>query len=591
VEITAVYLVDAAHTWRLPHGSRTYPILFPAFRLEEKLQGSFGSDVLILTESPPDTRTVNYDILRRRLEACRSGKGGHWICSLSQRRALPPQALRVIDCESRELVELSSKESGYVTLSYVWGQVTGELPLVLQKLPDEVPKVVSDAILVVLGLGFRYLWIDRYCIPQADEAEKTRLVAGDGPDHGLPGVSTTERSELRTLQVGSCSLVYAKRPAEIVQSSKWATRGWTYQEGALAIRRLVFASEQVYFQCQVSHSLEISPLPYEDKYYETHPFNLVDYQQSFSLEQKSGAFANGGDSKLHRHFEDFFERDLTFEGDVLKAMAGFSRPNSFMGLPILTRQSFESSVEPPNDMERFSMENLAFAIALSWNIQCAVVRREGFPTWTWAGWKPTMAAAMTTGAGGGSEMQWCLRFQCLSFPWKYRTMHDHSFKELHSTASFSLRFGSGIEMEWKTDMKKIVEKAWEEGLGSCDLQLCAEGWTFNANLMWENGKWVFPSPTPFTLGHGQGGSIGSLGGQVENTVTVKCLVLHLRYDESVHSVVGLMFLLPKLDSSGAYERVGYGQFCVGAKIETDDGNVEELRIQGMDVKRERITVV
>jgi hypothetical protein len=76
-----------------------------------------------------------------------------------------------------------------------------------------------------------YPWIDRYCIQQHDEAKIMALiaqmggiyasstftiiaVAGDRPEHGLPGASTTERDGLlQPLQVtvGLYILVHAAR--------------------------------------------------------------------------------------------------------------------------------------------------------------------------------------------------------------------------------------------------------------------------------------------------------------------------------------------------------------------------------------------
>jgi len=38
-------------------------------------------------------------------------------------------------------------------------------------------------------------------------------------------------------------------------------RGWTYQEGLLSHRRLVFITQQVYFQCRAMHCLESVEVP------------------------------------------------------------------------------------------------------------------------------------------------------------------------------------------------------------------------------------------------------------------------------------------------------------------------------------------
>ncbi|KAH6983776.1 hypothetical protein EDB80DRAFT_591835 [Ilyonectria destructans] len=39
-------------------------------------------------------------------------------------------------------------------------------------LPTKTPNVIDDAIKATKGVGFTYLWIDRYCIPQEDKSSK-----------------------------------------------------------------------------------------------------------------------------------------------------------------------------------------------------------------------------------------------------------------------------------------------------------------------------------------------------------------------------------------------------------------------------------
>ncbi len=46
-----------------------------------------------------------------------------------------------------------------------------------------------------------------------------------------------------------------------VQRSRWNTRGWTYQEGLLARRRLVFTGSQCYFQCGAMCRVESISVP------------------------------------------------------------------------------------------------------------------------------------------------------------------------------------------------------------------------------------------------------------------------------------------------------------------------------------------
>src|ERR1700722_2901689 len=74
--------------------------------------------------------------------------------------------------------------------------------------------------------------------------------SGVNAQSGLPGV----QNELRPLQpkarIGNTVLVSTlQSPRELINNSEWSTRGWTYQEGVLSRRRLIFTSEQVYFEC------------------------------------------------------------------------------------------------------------------------------------------------------------------------------------------------------------------------------------------------------------------------------------------------------------------------------------------------------
>jgi hypothetical protein len=91
-----------------------------------------------------------------------------------------------------------------VALSYVWGVLNlGDT--------DPLPKVISDAMIVTMKLGYQYLWVDKYCISQSDHKEmefqmscmdtiykgaEITIIAAAGLDatFGLPGVGDTPRT-------------------------------------------------------------------------------------------------------------------------------------------------------------------------------------------------------------------------------------------------------------------------------------------------------------------------------------------------------------------------------------------------------------
>ncbi|KAK1655845.1 heterokaryon incompatibility, partial [Colletotrichum phormii] len=149
----------------------------------------------------------------------------------------------------------------YATLSYVWGSGKSDGLEPHGRLPSSLPRVIEDAKTVAVALGFQYLWVDRYCIPQHcekdahDQIRNMNLIyarscitivaaAGRCPDYGLPGVGKTTRKVFDTLQIGSHTIRWMPTNVEWVEqqikNSKWNTRAWTCQEAALSARRLYF---------------------------------------------------------------------------------------------------------------------------------------------------------------------------------------------------------------------------------------------------------------------------------------------------------------------------------------------------------------
>ncbi|KAF1362736.1 HET-domain-containing protein, partial [Lizonia empirigonia] len=148
--------------------------------------------------------------------------------------------LRVIDCVQRAIVQAPSK-CCFVALSYVWGQVTQPTLNFLEPWKD-VPKTIQQAIDLVLDLGYRFLWVDRYCIDQTDSHQKHQQIsqmgaiyaaahftivaaAGNGPDHGLPGTPSHIRRFLRHESIGSICLSILPSTKEMLPiiGSTWAS--------------------------------------------------------------------------------------------------------------------------------------------------------------------------------------------------------------------------------------------------------------------------------------------------------------------------------------------------------------------------------
>ena len=336
-------------------------------------------------------------------------------CSVNHRQtcttmeASPIESLRVIDCQTRTIIR-APPECQYVALSYVWGSsTTSTANIETRNNPPTIqnaPKVINDTIDVTLNLGIRYLWIDRYCIDQSNKDEKHNTIrvmdliysnarltiiaaAGDNPEYGLPGVNGTVRRVQPRLEVGEHSLVSTlPHPEWLIKHSTWASRGWTYQEGLLSKRRLVFTDYQVFYECNGMHCAESLVLPRDQLH--------VKSKKEFKVDVASGAFRNKDPGKkpwqIMFYVSEFNKRDLTFPSDAVNAMEGIF--NSFsngrrplyhlVGVPIPPPESTYNYHTIYKATHRTLEE--CFLVGLSWYHTKAVGRREEFPSWSWAGW-------------------------------------------------------------------------------------------------------------------------------------------------------------------------------------------------------------
>lgn len=299
-----------------------------------------------------------------------------------------PDFFRLIDCKAQQVIE-AQPGCEYLALSYVWGTKTRTSIGRLGDL-ENCPKVIIDSMDVTLNLSFRYLWVDRYCIDQLDDEDKQRQIrqmdliyanavgtiiaaAGNDPEYGLPGVNDTLRKHQPQIHV--CGHLLAStlpHPSRSVSDSKWATRGWTYQEGILSKRRIVFTDDQVIFECNGMRTTESLALP-------------LDVLHTSDKRRCHGAFKSKMPSvDIMQFLAEFSKRELSHPADALDAMQGIfqmflkAKPPIYHieGVPlvILPTQSFAFVPE------------YSFIHGLSWYHENAGERRSEFPSWSWTGW-------------------------------------------------------------------------------------------------------------------------------------------------------------------------------------------------------------
>lgn len=338
--------------------------------------------------------SANWNMIAHQLDYCSQQ---HPICQQNEMACSRLQYIFLIDCVTSTIVKGSLSDQ-FLALSYVWGSQYAQLESVSAdsfRLPN-APSTVRDAIQAVLKLGRRYLWVDRYCINQQNESEKRTMIEnmdliyessdatlvalyGDHDESGLPGVSMLPRDTQPIFDTGTGQLIYSF-PAitSLIESSKWNTRGWTYQEARLSRRCLFFSHYQVYLVCR--HSTWSEAVPFDPgTNWITKVLNSKKLDGSlFGVDSHSGWW---------RDRLEFSKRNLSHETDKMDAFRGILRRSSFItlwGVPIIPELS---DINP----------NVGLALGLLWikrprwqstgyiqNRQSFnSYRRVGFPTWSW----------------------------------------------------------------------------------------------------------------------------------------------------------------------------------------------------------------
>ena len=349
---------------------------------------------------------IDWDVLSSWLSNC---DADHVVCRQAPGTSIALAYLRVIDCVQGIIVEKFDLSEKYLTLSYVWGthrlQPSDEN---LQELDSDgsspvlrnAPLTIRDAITAVKCLGYRYIWIDKYCIRQGDTVEKAltiqnmdiiyensdaTLVAvhGDSEKAGFPGVSSTQREhQLSFSHQGRRFISTLPSITGAMKESVWNTRGWTYQEARLSRRCLFFTRFQVYFVCRhetLSEAIRVNS-------------KSSSLAKGFNSMRLAPSLFSMEDSYLLKDsiFRDrlvFSQRILTYNLDALNAFRGIlSRSEwiTFWGVSIIPRHS---------DMDPC----VGFALGMLWmarppwslsrhikgHANLAYVRRSGFPIWSW----------------------------------------------------------------------------------------------------------------------------------------------------------------------------------------------------------------
>ncbi|KAH8803490.1 heterokaryon incompatibility protein-domain-containing protein [Xylogone sp. PMI_703] len=366
-----------------------------------------------------DRRYIDIKSIKKWLTHCKSHHGD--LCSKPRIAATLPREFRLIDTSSRCIMQCKTSVQ-YVALSYTWALATGspnkDIQLeqrTLGKLSrknsltaDILPEVIVDAIKLCAGIGQQYLWVDRLCIMQDDNASKFDQIAAmdtiyqtatftifalaNGVGSGLPGTSrrprepTLDNESWRLIATTGGRYSFAALSPGLsyeIGSSTWNSRAWTYQEYQLSRRCLFIGGQHSYFSCQhESDSLDDSP--YEARYWANQEEDSKVYQSpQILLQGKTQIWFPDYASTV----EAYTARRLSIASDALHAFAGVGNAIATMWHTILL-----SGIP-----ERF------FVRALLWGYEGSRGRREvvGIPSWSWAAWDGAAKYDRIGGYDGG----------------------------------------------------------------------------------------------------------------------------------------------------------------------------------------------
>ncbi|KAF2658812.1 hypothetical protein K491DRAFT_592288, partial [Lophiostoma macrostomum CBS 122681] len=122
----------------------------------------------------------------------------------TNQQSSPPFRTRFIDLETKTIVEGTTEQS-FAALSYVWGNAKQvcldkstkpvlTAPGGLETFQADLPRTISDAMVVCKAVGERFLWVDALCIRQDDPEDKQLQIAAMGSIYGAASFTIVQAS-------------------------------------------------------------------------------------------------------------------------------------------------------------------------------------------------------------------------------------------------------------------------------------------------------------------------------------------------------------------------------------------------------------
>lgn len=342
----------------------------------------------------------------------------------------PPMPKRIIDVgghhQRPRLIISHGRREPYCTLSYCWGQAPPFNTLKSnfeERLNgfrlENLPRTLSEAIVVARSLGLSYIWIDSVCIIQddpSDWAAESKVMAdvyrrsiltivasaSENSSEGLfrprkrrqtfpvqffPNFNRREKVTFGVENGRSSNLFVGAVPTrkndDYDHRKPEATdvRGWTLQEQLLSQRLLYFSAEQVFWECTTCRASESDPVRERNKnrFGKDVPSQLIPLDLRELMTQHDQGFqVVDCHERTQRQWQSLVEnytaRKLTKESDRLMAIIGIASR-----LEPLLDASFVLGI----------WSSTQFWPSLLWRLKPRTDELPGpsntsFPSWSWA---------------------------------------------------------------------------------------------------------------------------------------------------------------------------------------------------------------
>lgn len=239
------------------------------------------------------------------------------------------------------------------------------------------------------------------------KAEITIIAAaGKDENFGLPGVGVTPRTPQSVIAVGEHSIIAPMpHPHHAIPATKWATRGWTYQEAVLSRRRLVFTESQIYFECNAMNcsettvpNLDLVHTKDKKKDLQFMHSGIFTGQASFRPQDEAEGDLVANAQSYLKHIQQYSKRNLSFDIDSFKAFAGIANYFERARNPLSNAWGIPMLIQP----SEFNMAYVCTEPAFYWTHKHDIWsdgakprRRPEFPSWSWTGWAGEVAFSTT----------------------------------------------------------------------------------------------------------------------------------------------------------------------------------------------------